>query len=256
VAGIKARSQKMLDIIENADHIAVIEEEISKHVSNQCEHPLKSPSALQTSLSFLNPTTNEPLYSVEAIAAKCHELCPDKYPAPTANIQKARNSKNDGDIVLKVKYQDSWTQVEYSSKPTLNEVLVGLKEDFGLADLSQLRLHYSTSTGDEWFVISTDTKLHKALSQSELSKCTWALRPLSPPPVQGRGITSCSSSHIFHDARLKLELGPTDRQSSLDFETCFLQVKCSKILRRERMEQDRSGFARVNGRSAVEHAHS
>jgi hypothetical protein len=206
----------MLDIIENAEHIAVIEKEISKFGSNECEHHQTTPAALLTSISFLDPTTNEPLYSIEAIAAKCHELCPDKYPAPPAiEASEARTPKNSGDIVLKVKFDDSWTQVEFSSIPTLSQVLFGLQEDFGLADLSQLRLHDSTNNGDEWFVISTDTKLRKALSQSELLACTWALRLLSSPPVQGCGITFCFILAIFfsHYTRLILELEPQDRSS-------------------------------------------
>ncbi len=163
---------------------------------------------------------NEPLYSVDANTAKCHELLVfDKFPAPPAIETRKR---------IKVTKKMMGYCAESKLRGFLDASLIFLhantKPNFALVTrglwsflLSQLRLHCSTSSGDVWFVISTDTKFRKALSWSGLSTCMWGLRPLSPPLPQDRGFTSCFIFSIFayflHQARLKLEQGHPDRLS-------------------------------------------
>ena len=85
-ANIQTRSQGppepqlLLDQIESETHIAKLREIVEKSKADNAMP--RSPLYFQSAKGFLHPTTNQPLYSVAAFAAKCHELFPEIYPGP------------------------------------------------------------------------------------------------------------------------------------------------------------------------------
>lgn len=216
-ANIQTRSQGppepqlLLDQIESETHIAKLREIVEKSKADNAMP--RSPLYFQSAKGFLHPTTNQPLYSVAAFAAKCHELFPEIYPDPPSQSGSSHVVPAAAETVkpwvLSVSCGQSWSQAEFDQKPSLIQLMQFLQDDFGLDDVSTLRLHYSsgpTDRGEQWFVVSSDARLHKILQQAQAAPISWALRPAPGTPIQNRAGSdwddSCSVRSVSTSRRV------------------------------------------------------